>query len=105
MFLGEESGPGRAKARIWSGRRQKGGSEASPGQEWCQAVPEKAPRVPAHGQHTGPHTPQVRFLLSPKSRGLSRTTESFTAAYKKNMSCLERINRFPSRIREPIVLT
>lgn len=29
MFLGEESGPGRAKARIWSGRRQKGGSEVA----------------------------------------------------------------------------
>lgn len=41
-------------------------------QEWCQAMPEKAPRVPAHGQHVGPHTPRSGSFYLQTEVGLSQ---------------------------------
>lgn len=41
-------------------------------QERCQAVPEKAPRVPAHGQHGGPHTPRSGPFYLQTGVGLSQ---------------------------------
>lgn len=49
-------GEGRRQSQGWGlGRkapegRQQGQARA---QEWCQAMPEEAPRVQAHGQHVG----------------------------------------------------
>lgn len=74
-------GSGQEGARREAARQ----AQARNGAKLClRRHPECQPKASIQDlTHAPTSHPQVRFLLSPKSHGLFRTTESFTAAHKE----------------------